>query len=142
MKNQGKCGSSAAFATAAIMEVCMAKLTGEPAGGQDDISEQQLLDCGRHYQGADGCLGAPAHAYAGWVVKTAAQLVSEDDYPYMDGSREPKCADQSLPPLNGGAAKVTRSYYTYNGTEGLMRKLVHAHGAVLATLTAKARRKI
>ena len=43
-KNQGNCGSCAAFAATGLHETCMAK-AGAPTNGLD-LSEQYLVDCG------------------------------------------------------------------------------------------------
>ena len=43
-KNQGNCGSCAAFAATGLHETCMAK-AGAPAK-KLDLSEQYLIDCG------------------------------------------------------------------------------------------------
>ena len=43
-KNQGNCGSCAAFAATGLHETCMAK-AGAPLKGLD-LSEQYLVDCG------------------------------------------------------------------------------------------------
>ena len=43
-KNQGNCGSCAAFAATGLHETCMAK-AGAPVQGLD-LSEQYLVDCG------------------------------------------------------------------------------------------------
>ena len=43
-KNQGNCGSCAAFAASGLHETCMAK-AGAPTA-KLDLSEQYLVDCG------------------------------------------------------------------------------------------------
>jgi C1A family cysteine protease len=130
VKNQGKCGSCAAFATLAAFEVCYKKITGESV----DFSEQQLVDCGYKHAGAKGCIGAPQHAYADWLATKKPALTTEKDYPYKGAKTKLKCP-KSLPPVKLGA-RVAKAYYTYNGTEELLRKLVLVHGAAVATLTA------
>merc|ERR1711962_594631 len=78
IRNQGQCGSCVAFASMACVEVCFKKLTGVFG----DYSEQQLVDCGYRQEGANGCKGAPPHAYLTWAANTRLKLTSEASYPY------------------------------------------------------------
>ena len=130
VKNQGQCGSCAAFSAIAAFEVCYKKITNESI----DFSEQQLVDCGYKHAGAKGCVGAPQHAYMDWLGTLKPGLTTEKGYPYKGVKSKYKCP-KSLTVANTGA-RVAKAYYTYNGTEELMRKLVLKHGAVLATVTA------
>ena len=60
-KNQGSCGSCAAFATAGAIETCFAKAGSKLSGL--DLSEQQLVDC-NYGNDANGCNGAGLATYA------------------------------------------------------------------------------
>ena len=65
-KDQGRCGSCAAFASAGAIETCLAK-----AGTKLtdlDISEQQMLDC-NYGNMANGCNGAALATYAQFLGK-------------------------------------------------------------------------
>ena len=130
VKNQGQCGSCAAFSTIAAFEVCYKKITEESI----DFSEQQLVDCGYKHAGAKGCIGAPQHAYMDWLGTIKPGLTTEKDYPYKGVKSKYKCP-KSLTVANT-KVRVARAYYTYNGTEELLRKMVFLHGAALATVTA------
>jgi hypothetical protein len=58
-------------------------------------------------------------------------------YPYKGAKTKLKCptGKKALTAANLGA-RVSKAFWTYNGTEEIMRKLVVLHGAVLATVTA------
>ena len=71
-KNQGGCGSCAAFAAMGSFETCMLKAG---ASKEDtDLSEQWLLDCAYRFGQVkpvyvmDGCKGAWPQYYAEWFV--------------------------------------------------------------------------
>jgi len=130
VKNQGKCGSCAAFSAIAAFEICYAKINKDFI----DFSEQQLVDCGYKHAGAKGCVGAPQHSYMDWLADKKPGLTTEKDYPYKGTKTKYKCP-KTLPAANTHA-RVAKAFYTYNGTEELMRRLVFLHGAVLATVTA------
>merc|ERR1711970_17644 len=126
VKDQGDCGSCVAFATMATVETCYKKLTGVFG----DYSEQQLVDCGYGQNGANGCQGASAHSYAKWAGDRNDGLAHESQYPYLNTMPNLDCP-ANLPVYNQGA-KVSGSYYTYEGDEDLMKKLVYENGAVVA----------
>ena len=87
MRNQGRCGSCVAFATAANVETCFKKVTGVFG----DYSEQQMLDCGNNHLGAAACRGAATHSYTDWLAAKKVQPASEEQYPYIAGkSKCPK----------------------------------------------------
>merc|ERR1719245_120791 len=129
VKNQKQCGSCVAFSNMAAIEVCFKKLTGS-AG---DYSEQQLVDCGYNKNGARGCNGAWTYSYLKTVADTSLGLTHESTYPYLN--KNPKLTCPTVKAYNQGA-KVTGSYFTYNGTEDLMMKLVAKHGAVVTSVAA------
>merc|ERR1719193_1533991 len=106
VKNQQQCGSCVAFSSMAAIETCFKKATGVFG----DYSEQQLVDCGYQKEGANGCNGAPPHAYLTCPAR--------------------------LPVYNQGV-RISDSYYTYRGDEDLMKKLVFQHGAVVASVKSK-----
>jgi len=130
VKDQGDCGSCVAFATMATVETCYKKLTGVFG----DYSEQQLVDCGYGQNGANGCEGALAHSYAKWAGDRNDGLAHESQYPYLNTRPNLDCP-ANLPVYNQGA-KVSGSYYTYEGDEDLMKKLVYENGAVVAAVKA------
>merc|ERR1712168_905893 len=126
VKNQLQCGSCVAFATMTTIETCFKKVTNVFG----DYSEQQLVDCGYGQNGANGCDGAPPHAYAKWAGDNKLELAHESQYPYLNTSPNLQCP-ANLPVYNQGA-RISGSYYTYSGDEELMKKLIYEHGAVLA----------
>jgi len=126
VKNQKNCGSCVAFANMALIETCFKKLTGVFG----DYSEQELVDCGYGQNGAKGCNGAWPFAYAKWTADGRKSLTHESRYPYLN--KEPRLTcPTNLEAYNQGA-QVTESYYTYEGDEELMKRLVVEHGAVQA----------
>jgi len=130
VKNQHQCGSCVAFANMALIETCFKKITGVFG----DYSEQQLVDCGFGQNGANGCDGAYTYAYAKWVADSKKGLVHESQYPYLNKKPKLSCP-RNLKTYNQGA-KVTDSYYTYDGDEETMKKLIAEHGAVGTSVRA------
>jgi len=128
VKNQRQCGSCVAFATMATIETCFKKVTNVFG----DYSEQQLVDCGYRQNWANGCHGAPPHAYAKWAGDNEIELAHESQYPYLNTSPNLECP-ANLPVYNQGA-RISGSYFTYRGDEELMKKLVYEHGAVVSTV--------
>jgi len=130
VKNQGQCGSCVAFASMNCVETCFKKITGVFG----DYSEQQMVDCGYGINGAYGCNGASPHAYLAWAGDNKIEFAAESQYPYLNTRPNLRCPS-NLPVFNQGA-KISGSYYTYQGDEELMKKLVYEHGAVLAGVMA------
>ena len=66
VKNQGSCGSCAAFATTAAVEICLAKAGASLTNL--DIAEQQLVDCAYDGNSAMGCNGATMAVYPNFIA--------------------------------------------------------------------------
>jgi len=89
VKNQGQCGSCAAFSVMGAVESCFS-INGDPV---DDLSEQHILDCAyNHYVndeygswGAFGCDGAWPNAYVDWLMNGKYNQ-EESSYPYRSGN--------------------------------------------------------
>jgi len=146
IKNQGSCGSCVAFATVALIETCFKKVTGVFG----DYSEQFLVDCGYGYVNDEGtimnygCKGAMANGYVKWLVDTKAALSSESFYPYEDfyntawnekGGTDPKICPSHYESYSQGAA-INGGYWTENGDEETLKRLVAEKGAVLTFIEA------
>ena len=71
-KNQGSCGSCAAFASAGAIETCFAKAGSKLSGL--DLSEQQLVDCNYGKNGAKGCNGAGLKTYGQFYSKYSSPM--------------------------------------------------------------------
>ena len=127
VKNQGSCGSCAAFAATAVHETCLAR-AGVPLEGLD-LSEQQLLDCGYDYKGqANACSGATVGVYQEWLAeKGNGRTAHEADYPYQD--RDPNYSCQAKPMWNSGAV-VYHAATDYGCNEDKMKALIWEFGAV------------
>lgn len=89
VKDQGQCGSCAAFSAIGAIESCY-MIKGDMA---NDLSEQHILDCAyNHYVndesgswGAFGCDGAWPNAYIDWLQGSEYNQ-EEGAYPYKSGS--------------------------------------------------------
>ena len=132
VQSQGQCGSCTAFATMATIETCFKKITGVFG----DYSEQELVDCGYGSPGAHGCNGAQCYAYAKWIVKNKRELMSEADYPYLNTRPNLRCPREK--PYRLGA-RITDYFFTHDGDEETLKKLVYRYGAVLIALAADSR---
>jgi len=90
VKDQGACGSCAAFAALGAIESCTKISVNNMA---DDLSEQHLLDCAYGHVftddsgswEADGCDGAFAQAYLDWITTEDTYNQEESAYPYRSG---------------------------------------------------------
>jgi len=129
VKYQESCGSCVAFATMATVETCFKKATGGDFG---DYSEQQLVDCGYDGYYNNGCNGAAEGGYVKWITDNKIDLTAEAWYPY-EGTRNECPSD--LKHFNQGA-EVTNSFWTQDGDEETLKKLVATHGAVISTVMA------
>jgi len=130
VKRQLKCGSCVAFSSMATVETCFAKVSGDLG----DFSEQQFVDCGYGKHGADGCDGAPPHAYIKYWGDNKLGLAHESQYPYLNN--KPRLTCPSLPTYNRGA-EITGSFYSYSANEDLLKQLVYEHGAVVTSVKSE-----
>jgi len=134
VKDQGNCGSCAAFASMGCIETCFKKVSGAKNFDDLDYSEQQLLDCALGQPGINGCNGAWPHAYLKWVSDNNITFHSEDDYKYTLTANNVNCRN---PPTKANMAKVSGYYYSQGrGDETILKKLVYEHGAVLVGINA------
>merc|ERR1711988_671808 len=97
VKNQRTCGSCVAFSSMATVETCFRRVTGVFG----DYAEQQMVDCGYKKNGANGCNGAPPHAYIKYWGDNKLTLAHESQYPYLND--QPKLYCPRLPSYNQGA---------------------------------------
>ena len=125
VKNQGSCSSCAAFASASAIETCFKRLTGQLSS----CSEQQYLDCAYDFEGTRGCAGAPLHAYLKWS-KVTKNMTDSGRYPYKAKRRYCQ-VNQAVADMG---AVVNSTYYTYNGTEELLKQLLVERSTVVASL--------
>ena len=130
VKNQHDCGSCVAFASMAAVETCFKKQTGVFG----DYAEQEFIDCGFKYSGANGCDGAAPHAYLKWVTDKQQDLAHESQYPYLNLA--PKLTCSPTMPVYRQGAKVNATFYTYTAGESLLQQLVHTYGAVITSVMA------
>jgi Papain family cysteine protease len=94
-----------------------------------NYSEQQFLDCAYDHLGANACLGAPLYAYLNWTAEGKKQLANGKQYPYKGDDSPFDCPDPR--PYDKKAAVVSSMYYTYNGTEELLKELVFDNDVVV-----------
>jgi cathepsin L len=137
VKNQGQCGSCAAFASVAVIETCFWQRRGVMF---DDLSEQHIVSCANnHYYydnegawGAFGCDGAWPPAYFDWIVKNnAGHIQTESAYPYT-------ATTGSCHPKSGGdfGSKVTGMYNLWNTNERDMKELVYINPVTTSILAS------
>jgi len=126
VKNQGGCGSCAAFAAISVLETCYWQRTGK----MQDLSEQHIMDCanGHYYYddngawGAFGCNGAWPQAYFDWLANESnGRDQSEESYPYT--GRNDRCKSNSNGNYNG--AHVTGMHNKWDVNEKDMKDLVY-----------------
>ena len=127
VRDQRTCGSCAAFATVALIEVCFKKLTGVFG----DYSEQQLLDCGFGKNRANGCDGAGIQSYLQTIRDEQLDLTHESYFPYQNNVTT---CPANLPLYNQGAR--VKNFYPYFGKNGeeKMKEFVFKHGAVITRM--------
>ena len=131
VKHQGKCNSSVAFATVGAIETCLSKVTGI----LDDLSEQQLIDCGFGHRGANGCKGASLDSYLDWLVRSRVSLVTEETYPYRFTDPSLTCPGD-LDKAPSPRAQIISYFAPDNVTEDQLAALVVRHGAIIAGVAA------
>merc|ERR1711881_671643 len=105
VKNQKQCGSCVAFANMAAIETCFKKAT--------------------------GVFGAYSYSYIKTIADDGLDLTAEATYPYKN--TDPALTCPAVDHYNQGA-KVSGSYYTYEGDEETMKGLVAKHGAVVTSV--------
>jgi len=90
VKDQGVCGSCAAFSAIGAVESCF--IIANDANETVDLSEQHVLDCayGYNYTYEDvqftnfGCAGGMPFIYIDWLIN-GNQVLNEESYPYVSG---------------------------------------------------------
>jgi len=133
-KNQGNCGSCAAFASGGLHETCMAK-AGASLNGLD-LSEQYLVDCAYDGNYANGCNGAAPHKYPEWFAADGGVSPHEATYQYLGGSPRLNCNTASSVAKWNSGARVTGSTYDYSCGLSKLTQLVYEKGAVLVGVYA------
>jgi len=115
-----------------VTETCFKKVTG---GNFADVSEQHFLDCGYQKYDAGGCQGASLESYSRYWAQEKLGIAHENQYKYVMTANNYRCPS-NLAGFNFGA-KITEAYYTYSGTEDLMKELVYKHGAVITAVQSE-----
>jgi len=128
VKHQGQCGSCVAFATMALVETCFKKTVGKFG----DYSEQHLVDCAYDNEHVGGCKGASLHGYAKFLKEKEPKLAHETTYPYK---AEVQTCRTNYKQFYQGVS-TSGAYWTGNGDEETLKKLVVEHGAVLTGVSA------
>merc|ERR1711962_299468 len=128
-KNQGNCGSCAAFAASGLHETCMAK-AGAPTA-KLDLSEQYLIDCGFNKGSMNACWGAWPTAYTDWFVNDRGVSPHEGSYPYLGKYPNFNCKKANRVRKWNSGAKVVKSIKEFQCNEAKLKKMIYEHGAVL-----------
>ena len=127
-KDQGSCGSCAAFAATAQHESAMLD-SGLTRYREDmDLSEQQLLDCAFDDDNAMACDGAFIFAYPRYIVENSTgRVYHENHYPYMQGhtkdNPKPECKENNLGYWQAGA-RLNEYWYDWNCDDTKMMKMI------------------
>jgi len=135
VKNQGACGSCAAFAAHGQHETAMV-MAGALLSGLD-LSEQYLVDCAYGLDGANGCKGAQPHIYSKFMHENAGGVsLHENDYPYLGRNPKLNCnAANKIQKWNSGA-KITKATWDWYCNEAKLKKLIATKGAVVVGIYA------
>ena len=127
VRNQGACGSCAAFAAVAAAESSLLK-----AGAAIellDISEQWMVDC--KPPGAKGCKGASLVAYHNYMAQKG-KFMHENDHPYK-GSTEFQCPSG---PYWSPGYKIIENPTAWNPTDEQIMAHVMEFGATTVAVYA------
>jgi len=126
-KQQGSCGSCAAFATVSTVESCMHKESGHlPA----DLSEQHLMDCAA----IGGCKGAWPHDYMRWMHENHnGDLADEARYQYTEDTTYGACHCRNIDTASHGAQVIDHQSNWETTEEDIMLLLAEGH-SVTTTL--------
>jgi len=127
-KNQGQCGSCAAFASAGAVETCFAK-AGTKLSGLD-LSEQQLVDC-NYGNDANGCNGAGLATYAKYYIGKTDKINHENSYPYTG-----KLGTCTTKTYWKSGSRVDKVVTDYSCSVEKLKKLIKTYGAALTVLYA------
>ena len=76
IREEGKCKSSWAIATACVIEAHYAKEHGK----FKELSIQQLIDCVDDPEMIDGCRNGSVHSALNWLFNKHAGLMNNDEY--------------------------------------------------------------
>jgi len=129
VRDQGSCGSCAAFATGGVMEICLAKAG---ASLTDlNISEQQLIDCAYDGDSAAGCNGASPSVYGQYIA--GKSINHENNYAYLGSS--PNLVCQTKDYWNSGA-QIDKALVDYSCSDDKIMGLIQTYGSALVALYA------
>merc|ERR1712223_114116 len=127
VRNQGGCGSCAAFAAVGAAESSLLKAGA--AANTLDLAEQWLVDC--KPEGANGCNGAQLHTYQQHMANTG-KLMHENERPYK-GSTTFQCPSG---PYWSPGYKIVKAPTAWNPTDEQIMKHVMEFGATVVGLYA------
>ena len=127
VRNQGGCGSCAAFAAVGAAESSLLKAGA--AASTLDLAEQWLVDC--KPSSANGCNGASLTAYQNHMAKEGI-LMHENDRPYL-GKTTFQCP---AGPYWSPGYKITKAATAWNPSDEQIMKHVLEFGATAVALYA------
>ena len=127
VKNQGACGSCAAFAAVGAAESSLLKAGAAKASL--DLSEQWLVDC--KPANANGCNGASLSTYQQYMASTG-NLMHENERPYK-GSTTFQCPSG---PYWSPGYKITKAPTAWRATDEQIMKHIMEFGATVVGLYA------
>ena len=127
MRNQGGCGSCAAFAAVGAAESSLLKAGA--AAATLDLAEQWLVDC--KPEGANGCNGAQLPSYQRYMA-AKDHLMHENDRPYQ-GKTEFQCPNGKY---WSPGYKITKAPVAWRPSDEQIMKHVMEFGATAVALYA------
>ena len=127
MRNQGGCGSCAAFAAVGAAESSLLKAGA--AAATLDLAEQWLVDC--KPENCNGCNGASLHGYQEYMAKEG-KLMHETVRPYL-GKTEFQCP---AGPYWSPGYKITKAPTAWSPSDDQIMAHVMEFGATAVALYA------
>ena len=130
VKNQLKCGSCYAFATATILETLYARKTNSQT--IIEFSPQQLTDCSSN--GNNGCQGGNFPGGVRYVMEQGGRIATDASYPYV--GQKQACRTTNLNQISLGNVQYNA---IPEGDETKLAEALTTHGPVFIGIDADSR---
>lgn len=137
VKQQGSCGSCAAFAAMAQIEQCFLKKNSALTPQNLNLAEQQVLDCAYDGNEAAGCQGATLDVYQSYYRNNQEKHSHENSYEYKE---EKQTCPRNFKTWQTGAhvTSVANGFKSNGGCEvNQVKAAIVQYGAVAATAACR-----